>query len=1009
MTKSPFDALGDTDQGHTNSDEHAQHAGSQTNTSSTNLDNAATTSTSRGESTIDADSDSDGDEDSPLMRKTVKLGQSVLESSIAKATWANWSRSTGLHPQTWTRHTCIKGTLLLVLLTAIILSFAVIRVQDHIKEILSYIDDHKQVGAVLFVTFYTVACWLFLPGSLFTIGAGFLFKPFPFALGIVVLGDILGTIGSFLLGRYIFYDWVKQTMSKHPKFGALDQVIKDDGWKIVVMIRLTPIPFNLITYFFSITSIHIWTMIWATAVGVFPGSCLGIWVGSLLKDLSGVDNPELETKNLVILAMNGVFIVCCILTLSIFGKQALRKALGKLDRHQAALDGTLDGVTVVPGQEEEQNEARDGTAEQDILLPSSAEETGFTRTEKIAFGAIALVALTNIFPITPSSTTKPDLVAIKSLQQLVHKQTLEIESVIQQLYDTISVFQRVVQVMVQLERQVESAIERIEPSKLLATIHSSPPSSSSSSSPSSLKKSYAFEPSLVETAEIAPLDVLDWVGRIRAMYAQELYLKQAQIHPGMTALERFESLADLQHSWGLQKRIDFGLEQEIVERIKAYRRVREFSSRTRDENIAKCSATSALGSLSIGASPSIRSSGGGGGSVRAILDSPTRASLASAQIQQLDLTLDWDTTYSDLKLVRDTLLRLPIVKLRLDYRSHSGPASDIVNRSKRGRPMAQLMIQHPHLVLVDFVDTRGFFSRSTQDCCTAVPISSITGSKLLRPSSPNPLTTSHIREVHIDGTFDYEIYHGRIKTMLEHCPQLMAMTLKCKDFDFVWTIYTLRELATHLPPVPLPGSGVAHFSAGFDRHDPYLETLLIDDNFSNDHITLLEQVTGDHCKLRLLEMRVGFALIANSAITDLGQDCLIGVNKWLAMLEQHIPQSPPSSSSSSDVDQRSAYAILVLEFRGGGGVLKPATVQSLVWILGLAPKLQIRGMTNFEMDTTDWDQVLEVVSLDDLKELSLEETNVNGHHAGLLMNRIETGDPLKVLTLGKTALKPQDV
>lgn len=104
------------------------------------------------------------------------------------------------------------------------------------------------------------------------------------------------------------------------------------------------------------------------------------------------------------------------------------------------------------------------------------------------------------------------------------------------------------------------------------------------------------------------------------------------------------------------------------------------------------SATSALGSLSIGASPSIGSSGGGG-SVKAILDSPTRAkqfydSLASAQIQQLDLTLDWNTTYSDLKLVRDTLLRLPIVKLRLDYRSHSGPASNIVNRGKRGRPMA---------------------------------------------------------------------------------------------------------------------------------------------------------------------------------------------------------------------------------------------------------------------------------------------------------------------------------
>ncbi|KAG0026584.1 hypothetical protein BGZ81_006244 [Podila clonocystis] len=182
-------------------------------------------------------------------------------------------------------------------------------------------------------------------------------------------------------------------MSKYPKFGALDQVIKDDGWKIVVMIRLTPIPFNLITYFFSITSIHLWTMIWATAMGVFPGSCLGIWVGSLLKDLSGVDNPELETKNLVILAMNGVFIVCCILTLSIFGKEALRKALSKLDRHQAALDGTLDGVTVVSGEEEHE---QDETTEQDTMLPPSIEETGFTHAEKVTFGIIAFVALANI-------------------------------------------------------------------------------------------------------------------------------------------------------------------------------------------------------------------------------------------------------------------------------------------------------------------------------------------------------------------------------------------------------------------------------------------------------------------------------------------------------------------------------------------------------------------------------------------------------------------------------------
>lgn len=144
MTRPPLDeerALGNTDQGHTN-DEHAQHGSQTNNISSTNLDYAATSGTS--DNTIDADSDEsdDGDEDAPLMRKTkLRQRQSApdVESSKTKATWADWSRSTGLHPQTWTRHTYIKGTLLLVLLTAIILAFAVVRVQDHIKEILKYV------------------------------------------------------------------------------------------------------------------------------------------------------------------------------------------------------------------------------------------------------------------------------------------------------------------------------------------------------------------------------------------------------------------------------------------------------------------------------------------------------------------------------------------------------------------------------------------------------------------------------------------------------------------------------------------------------------------------------------------------------------------------------------------------------------------------------------------------------------------------------------------------------
>ncbi|KAG0286270.1 hypothetical protein BGZ98_005154 [Dissophora globulifera] len=286
----------------------------------------------------EADDDAEDDADHYDYSEHSPLMHAESQDADPPKTWLEWALRNGLHPRTWGLQTYIKAALLATLLTLIILSFTVFRVQDHIKDVLRYIDEHKRIGTVLFVLSYTVACTLFLPGSLFTIGAGFLFKPFPIALAVVLMGDAFAAAVSFVFGRYVFYDWVKGMMAKHPKFNALDQVIQDDGWKIVVMLRLTPVPFSLITYFFSITSIQLVTVIWATCVGVLPGSCIGIWIGSLLKGLSGIDNPELERKNVVILVMNGIFIACCVLTLSIFGKRSLRKAMRRLDQHQALTD-----------------------------------------------------------------------------------------------------------------------------------------------------------------------------------------------------------------------------------------------------------------------------------------------------------------------------------------------------------------------------------------------------------------------------------------------------------------------------------------------------------------------------------------------------------------------------------------------------------------------------------------------------------------------------------------------
>ncbi|KAF9919182.1 hypothetical protein BX616_000035 [Lobosporangium transversale] len=177
-----------------------------------------------------------------------------------------------------------------------------------------------------------------------------------------------------------------------------------------------------------------------------------------------------------------------------------------------------------------------------------------------------------------SSSKEKAFLASPSLQLLIHKQTLEIEAVITQLYEAIQAFRNVVQAMIKLEQQMEAAVQTMDTEKLLSSVNYIDSAIMSTTAVTSNNR-YASMPSLMDTVEISPLETLDWVSRVRAMYAQELSVKQSQIHPSMTFPDQSGDLIDLQRDWGLQERIDFGLEQEIMERIKTYRRVREFSSR----------------------------------------------------------------------------------------------------------------------------------------------------------------------------------------------------------------------------------------------------------------------------------------------------------------------------------------------------------------------------------------------------------------------------------------------
>ena len=136
-------------------------------------------------------------------------------------------------------------------------------------------------GPVVFILLYVMSCVAVLPASILTLGAGALFGVLQGFI-YVSIGATLGATAAFLIGRYFARDWVGRKIAAHPRFAAIEQAVTGEGWRIVFLTRLCPLfPFFLLNYAYGLTRVSLVPYIWATWLGIMPGSLLFVYIGSL--------------------------------------------------------------------------------------------------------------------------------------------------------------------------------------------------------------------------------------------------------------------------------------------------------------------------------------------------------------------------------------------------------------------------------------------------------------------------------------------------------------------------------------------------------------------------------------------------------------------------------------------------------------------------------------------------------------------------------------------------------
>jgi len=191
---------------------------------------------------------------------------------------------------------------------------------------LNWMRSLGPLGPLAFIGFYIVACLTFFPGVLLTLGAGILYGLFWGSI-YVSIGATLGAAAAFLVARYAARDWVKARIGNHPKFQAIDNAISHEGWKIVGLLRLSPVmPFIVLNFLFGLTGVSLRHFAIATWIGITPAIVLFVYIGSLIGDVTKLGSGMPNGPWARVLGIGGLAItiaICFLIT------QMARRALAQ--------------------------------------------------------------------------------------------------------------------------------------------------------------------------------------------------------------------------------------------------------------------------------------------------------------------------------------------------------------------------------------------------------------------------------------------------------------------------------------------------------------------------------------------------------------------------------------------------------------------------------------------------------------------------------------------------------
>lgn len=225
----------------------------------------------------------------------------------------------------------MKGILKIALIIAILVGASIIwPVHEWMQALIVWVKASGAWGVVIFGVIYIIAVVMLIPGSLLTLGAGFIYGPFWGTL-LVSPVSVMGAFLAFSLARGRMRPWVMKKIGSNPRFSMVDKAVGEQGFKIVMLLRLSPVfPFTFLNYALGLTGVTGRSYVLASFIGMLPATFLYTYLGSLVTSVTELASaPKQGAEDAQSLFLWGGFAVTVAVTayVTMLARRALRDTI----------------------------------------------------------------------------------------------------------------------------------------------------------------------------------------------------------------------------------------------------------------------------------------------------------------------------------------------------------------------------------------------------------------------------------------------------------------------------------------------------------------------------------------------------------------------------------------------------------------------------------------------------------------------------------------------------------